>query len=232
MHFLLSLSFKSLVCLSILCFSTSSWSQVKRCAPGTVLVGFGQQNQMICEPLFKVLKSTDPKVFKKEILPWLDKQIAEFRSEEDDDFFSIKAEVDSSQHRLLSASLKPKQGKSNQDSPKQNSLIQKVGPHHYTINQEIFSKYDRSFWLRSVRLIPAYKAGQQVGFKVGVIQAPLDQFQLKQGDLITQVNSTPFTHKKALVSVLRTLMTQKKGTFVFTVIRDQKKHQLTLELIE
>jgi type II secretory pathway component PulC len=81
-------------------------------------------------------------------------------------------------------------------------------------------------------LIPSYKAGKQVGFKIVTTQSPFDQFQLKKGDLITQVNSTSFNHKKALVSILKTLMTQKKGTFVLTVLRDQQKHQLTLELIE
>ena len=79
--------------LLFFCLSTSSWAKGKRCKPGTVLVGFDQENQIICEPLFRVLKSTDPKTFEKEILPWLDQQLATYRAENDDDFLPIKTEV-------------------------------------------------------------------------------------------------------------------------------------------
>ena len=178
--------------LAFLCISTSTWAQGKRCKPGTVLVGFDQNNQLLCEPLFKVLKSTDPQTFEKEILPWLDKQLATYREENDDDFLPIKSEFDLP---------KPRQ----------------------SVSRKVFLE----FWVKNVRIVPHFKAGKPMGFKIISIRKTQNQFMFQKGDIITHVNA----NSQAL-DALQSALNQDKDSISFTILRAQKKSQLTFDFVD
>lgn len=219
-----------LLLLSFLCLSTSGWAKAKRCAPGKVLVGFDQQNEIICEPLFQVLKATDTQTFEKEILPWLDEQLAEFRSDSEDDFLPIKAQMDPAQQRLLaSAKLKPLPATPQKTK---NPFIQKRSNDHYLMNRAIFSKYKRQTWLQAIRVIPYYNQGKQKGFKVIKVKDPLDVLNLQKGEILTHVNSKPLYDKKALVKWLRSVSPKTDKSLVFTLQKGKQKRQLTIDLID
>ena len=182
--------------LAFFCISTSSWAQGKLCKPGTVLVGFDQNNQILCEPLFKVLKSTDPQTFEKEILPWLDQQLTTYREENDDDFLTIKTEV-------------------NLPIPRSNASRKAL----------------LDFWLKGIRLIPNYKKGKQVGFKITFIHKTQNQFMFQKGDIITQVNTKPFKDHQTLAS-FKSFFTKDKDSINFTILRAQNQHQLTFDFVD